>query len=539
MQTVAGILVLIAGLLAVRPSRGITRLMLRPDALANTTKLLVLGSFVLPILVGVLILRGELLGWYGTRFSHALLVVLLVVVQVGFVWRSISSLAASDERRSRAETRERNRSLTLEALAVGAPLSLVLEMICRSVEEENPGALCSILLLDDEGTHLLFGAAPSLPDSYNQAINGAKISATAGSCGTAAFTKRLIITEDILTDPNWDSYRNLAQSADVRSCWSQPILASDGRVLGTFAIYHRVPEHPTSEDIQSIRSVADLARVAIERKLTDEELDKHRANLEDLILQRTSELSVARDQAQTADKAKSAFLAVMSHELRTPLNSIIGFTSIILQGLAGPLNDEQTKQLQMVKRSADHLLAMIKDILDISKIEAGQLTIAKEPFELSASIASTVGSVRPLAQKKGLEISVHIQPDLQTIVSDHLRVEQVLINLLNNAIKFTDRGEVKLTVESEAVRDQQVSRPAVCFRVYDTGVGIKPENMNELFKPFRQVDACLGRQHEGSGLGLAISKRLAELLGGDISVESKFGIGSVFTFTLPLNGGEC
>jgi signal transduction histidine kinase len=536
-HTVAGFLALIAGLLAVRPDRGLARMLLMPDTLAITARLLIIGSFVVPILVGALILRGELLGWYDTRFSHALLVVLLVVVQVGLVWRSISLLAASDERRRRAETRERNRSLTLEALTVGAPLSLILEMICRSVEEENPGALCSILLLDEEGTHLLLGAGPSLPDSYNQAINGTKISATAGSCGTAAFTKRLIITEDILTDPNWDSYRDLAQSADLRSCWSQPILAADGSVLGTFAIYHRAPEHPTSEDLQSIRSVADLARLAIERKLTDEELDKHRAHLEDLVQQRTSELSVARDQAQAADRSKSAFLATMSHELRTPLNAIIGFTSIILQGLVGPLNDEQIKQLKMVKNSADHLLAMIQDLLDISKIEAGRMVIAKEPIDLSASIASAVGSVTPLAQKKGLKLSVYIQPNLNTLVSDHLRVQQILINLLNNAVKFTERGGVTLTVESAPVKDQEILSPAVCFQVQDTGIGIRPEEMNELFKPFRQVDASLDRRHEGTGLGLAISMRLANLLGGNISVESEFGKGSVFTFTLPLNRG--
>ena len=239
-------------------------------------------------------------------------------------------------------------------------------------------------------------------------------------------------------------------------------------------------------------------------------------------------LRVAMEQAQAADRLKSAFLANMSHELRTPLNSIIGFTGILLQGLAGPLNPEQAKQLGMVQGSARHLLALINDVLDISKIEAGELKVSCEPFDLQASIARVAAMVQPLAEKKGLSLSVKLAPGLGQAVSDQRRVEQVLLNLLNNAIKFTEQGEVSLSTEPNG--------DCVHLRVADTGMGIKPDDLATLFQPFRQLDTGLARNHEGTGLGLAICRRLAQLLGGEILAESDWGKGSSFTFTLPLKG---
>lgn len=244
-----------------------------------------------------------------------------------------------------------------------------------------------------------------------------------------------------------------------------------------------------------------------------------------------------RHRAETADRIKSAFLATMSHELRTPLNSIIGFTGIVLQGLAGPLNPEQTKQLGMVRSSARHLLELINDVLDISKIEAGQLEVRAEPFDLPTVLDRAIASMKPLAEKKGLALTANVPPELPEMVSDRRRVEQILLNLLNNAIKFTDQGGVTLTVE--IVADFQPSpeaprRPAVRLRVADTGIGIKPEDLALLFQPFRQLDTGLMRQHDGTGLGLAICRRLAGLLGGEISARSEWQHGSEFTVIIPL-----
>ena len=271
-----------------------------------------------------------------------------------------------------------------------------------------------------------------------------------------------------------------------------------------------------------------IIRDIAERKRVEVELDKYRERLEEMVRERTAELAVARDCAQAADRLKSAFLATMSHELRTPLNSIIGFTGIVLQGLAGPLNAEQTKQLEMVRGSARHLLALINDVLDISKIEAGQLDVRSEPFDMRASLLKVLGSVKPLAQKKGLALNVELAPEIGTLVSDPRRVEQVILNLLNNAIKFTEQGAVTLTAGSAPGPPSKLS-----ISVADTGIGIKREDLGQLFEPFRQIDSGLTRQHEGTGLGLAICRRLAEMLGGEIGVTSEWGKGSVFTVTLP------
>jgi len=224
----------------------------------------------------------------------------------------------------------------------------------------------------------------------------------------------------------------------------------------------------------------------------------------------------AKHAAESADRLKSAFLATMSHELRTPLNSIIGFTGIVLQGL----------QLGMVQGSARHLLALINDVLDISKIAAGELRVSCAVFDLRALLERVVTALRPMAEMKRLTLQAQIDPEIGDMTSDGRRVEQILLNLLNNAVKFTERGEVKLCAKSE----DGLLRVAVS----DTGVGIKSEDIAILFQPFRQIDTGLARNHEGTGLGLAISRRLAELLGGDIRVASEWGKGSVFTVTLPL-----
>ncbi len=262
-------------------------------------------------------------------------------------------------------------------------------------------------------------------------------------------------------------------------------------------------------------------RKRVEQRLRDSEERARRA---------ADELGVAKERAESADRLKSAFLATMSHELRTPLNSIIGFTGILLQGMAGPINPEQKKQLEMVRGSSRHLLALINDVLDISKIEAGQLEVRCEPFELSPVIERAVASVRPRAEQKGLVLESSVPAGLGQVASDPRRVEQVLLNLLSNAVKFTDRGRVTLEVAADA---EQVS-----LTVRDTGVGIQAQDLATLFQPFRQLESGLSRNHEGTGLGLAICRRLAGLLGGDVRAQSEWGAGSAFTFVLPRRRGS-
>jgi PAS domain S-box-containing protein len=273
-----------------------------------------------------------------------------------------------------------------------------------------------------------------------------------------------------------------------------------------------------------------------ERRRAEDALHQLNENLERQVRERTEELRVALMQAESADRAKSAFLATMSHELRTPLNSIIGFTGIILQGLAGPLNEEQAKQLGMVRASATHLHQLINEILDLSKIEAGQMEVEHRPVDAPAMVAHVVGVVAPMARKRGLALQVSVAPEVGELSGDRRRLEQILLNLLNNAIKFTDEGVVTLDVA--LVPDYKVggvgpAREVIRFRVIDTGIGIAAADLGTLFQPFRQVDSGLTRQHEGTGLGLAICRRLVTLMDGEIGVESVRGAGSVFTAVVP------
>jgi signal transduction histidine kinase len=268
---------------------------------------------------------------------------------------------------------------------------------------------------------------------------------------------------------------------------------------------------------------------------------KRRSAAENALKIANSKLAQATERAQHADNSKSAFLATMSHELRTPLNSIIGFSGVLLQELAGPLNVEQKKQLGMVRDSSRHLLALVNDVLDISKVEAGQLRIQHQTFSVRDSIDRSVALVTPLASKKDLSIEVQIDTDLGEIITDRRRVEQVLINLLTNATKFTEQGSV--TLRADTLDDYQppgtnASQSAIRIRVMDTGIGIDDSDLPDLFQPFRQIEDGLARQHEGTGLGLAISQRLLGLMGGRIDVASKKNEGSTFTVIIPRHGIE-
>lgn len=240
---------------------------------------------------------------------------------------------------------------------------------------------------------------------------------------------------------------------------------------------------------------------------------------------RADELIIALERAESADRLKSIFLATMSHELRTPLNSIIGFSGILMQETPGPLNEEQKKQIGMVQSSGRHLLSLINVILDLSRIESGELTANNETFNILNVIEDVIKMVEPSAKDRGLSLNMVKKPKNGEIISDKQRVHQVLLNLVDNAIKFTDKGSVSIDCYKE--------NDSLKLEVSDTGMGIKEEDLGGIFNPFTQIDNTLTRKFEGSGLGLSISQKLMELLHGTIEVKSKVGVGSTFTVTLP------
>jgi signal transduction histidine kinase len=238
------------------------------------------------------------------------------------------------------------------------------------------------------------------------------------------------------------------------------------------------------------------------------------------------DLADALEGLKEIDRLKSEFLATMSHELRTPLNSIIGFTGILHQGMAGPINPVQAKQLGIVYQSAKHLLSLINDLLDLSRIEAGRVVLDIRPFVFQTVVGEALEVLRPLAEPKGVQIRSEMPSSPIPMVGDSKRCYQVLLNLVNNSIKFTDKGEVviRVVVQGDRLR----------VEVRDTGIGIKKEQLGLLFEAFRQLDGSARRVYEGTGLGLHLCRKILSLMRGEIGVESQYGKGSCFWFTLPL-----
>lgn len=327
---------------------------------------------------------------------------------------------------------------------------------------------------------------------------------------------------DALLDPRFFDNSLVTEDPKIRFYAGAPLVVSDGHALGTLCVIDRIPRTLSEPQRQALQALGRHVVWLIEARQTL----AARERAERALLQMNEHLHRAMELAQQADRIKSGFLATMSHELRTPLNSIIGFTGILLQEMAGPLNEEQQRQLSKVRDSSRHLLSLINDVLDISKIEAGQLDVAREPFDLRKSIDKVIALVRPLADKKGLALQAQVAPDLGQALGEARRVEQVLINLLSNAIKFTDTGSVNVHAAPGAEGWVRVD-------VTDTGIGIAPEHLASLFEPFRQIDNGLSRVQVGTGLGLAIARKLAELMGGGIEVSSRVGHGSVFSLNLP------
>jgi signal transduction histidine kinase len=292
-----------------------------------------------------------------------------------------------------------------------------------------------------------------------------------------------------------------------RASVAVPILR-DGKSVGAISVGKAEAGPFTERQMQLLTTFADQAVIAIENvRLFDEIQEKSRLLAE-------------------ASQHKSQFLANMSHELRTPLNAILGYTELILDGIYGETPEKAQTVLKRVESNGKHLLGLINDVLDISKIEAGQLKLSLTDYSMKDVVYSVFSAVEPLAAKKKLDFKVDVSPDMPPGHGDGQKITQVLLNLAGNAIKFTDTGEV--VIKAATVNG------AFSVAIHDTGPGISAADQTRLFQQFQQADNSITKTKGGTGLGLAISKRIIEMHGGSISVDSSVGQGSTFTFTLPV-----
>jgi len=431
--------------------------------------------------------------------------------------------------RWRAQRQREAEQSVLEGISTGHPLDEVLTRIAQHVEALAPGALCSILLLDGDGIHLRSAAAPSLPPDYSRAIEGLLIGPQAGSCGTAAYRGEQVIVTDIATDPLWADYAALALPLGLRACWSTPVRAGSGKVLGTFALYYREPHTPAAAELQLIERWSRLTSIAIEHRQHEDELHQLNTGLERRVAERTAELERARQEAERLSRVKDTFLATMSHEIRTPMNALLGMLELI--GLYR-LEPEQAHRIEVAQSAGKSLLRIIDDILDFSRIEAGKLEIRPEPANLAELVELTASFFLPIASSKGLLLTARVDPRISPALRiDRLRLRQILNNFVSNAIKFTERGEVR--IEAELI-ERRPQADWIRLSVSDTGVGIAPEVQARLFQPFSQADAETTRRYGGSGLGLAICQRLAEMMDGQIELHSAPGQGTTLKLSLEL-----
>jgi signal transduction histidine kinase/CheY-like chemotaxis protein len=337
--------------------------------------------------------------------------------------------------------------------------------------------------------------------------------------------------------------QGIARALGAKAFLGAPLIHK-GRAVGVLLVDNGVSQRPLVEtDKELLYTVSNQIAVAIENARLYQEIEGYSRTLEQRVAQRTAELSRATTEAQearalaeAATRAKSEFLANMSHELRTPLNAIIGYSEM-LQEEALDLGDSGfAADLQKIYAAGKHLLSLINDILDLSKIEAGKMTLHWETFDVVALVREVVTTIQPLVEKNANTLQVHCDEAIGELYADQTKVRQSLFNLLSNACKFTEHGLITLTAQKEEVKrmkDEPAAPEALLFKVSDTGIGIAPEQMSQLFQAFVQADTSTTRKYGGTGLGLTITKHFAQMMGGDVTVESELGKGTTFTIRLP------
>ena len=355
-------------------------------------------------------------------------------------------------------------------------------------------------------------------------LAGIRIRQGQGLGGRVVASGEPLLVGDYIGEYADSPFLQITKQTSMKSFVAVP-LKSEDEVIGVLYVMSAIPYKFQDEDMQLLSGLATQATISIKNAKLYQQVRQHAEQLETRIAERTQQLRQLNQQLEQASRHKSEFLANMSHELRTPMNAIIGFTKLVMRRSKEQLPQKQYENLQKSLSSAEHLLSLINQILDLSKIEAGRLEVYPGSFHLEAVIEECIRTVEPMIKPDNVELSSKVAGDLPELYSDRDKLKQIVLNLLSNAIKFTERGQIRLEAKGE--------NEWITIDVADTGPGIPRDNFDFIFEEFRQVDGGATRQHGGTGLGLSISRHLAHLLGGDILVDSIVGQGSTFTIRLP------
>src|SRR6202041_2109512 len=377
------------------------------------------------------------------------------------------------------------------------------------VEAQFAGALCSVLLLDEDGRRARRGAAPSLPESYTKVIDGIPIGPKAGSCGTAMYRREPVVVTDILQDPLWETYRGVAEAYGLRACWSTPILAHSGKALGSFAMYYREPRSPIPAETRALRMATHLAGIAIERKLAREERERLRQAQADLAhINRVTTMG--------------ELTASMAHEVNQPIAAAVTDANTCMRWLTRDhpdLGEARAAAMRVVKDAT-----RASEIISRIRLLFNKGTPERELVDVNEIIGEMIVLLRSEAIRYNISVRTELAADLPQVMGDRVQLQQVLMNLMINAIdavKDVD-GALELAIKSQRVQAEQL-----LVSVSDTGVGLPPQQAAQIFNAF------VTTKPHGTGMGLRISRSIVESHGGRLWVAGVPGRGATFQFTLP------
>jgi len=386
-------------------------------------------------------------------------------------------------------------------------------LLLNGIREIHPEMLCSVLKLSGNALHAW--SSPHLPKDFNDAIEGGLIGPSAGSCGTAAYRKDVVIVSDIENDPLWQDYKHIALRNNLRACWSHPILDENQNVLGTFAIYYKTPRAPKASEEKTIERARIILNNIIENQLAEEQILKLNAELEERVVLRTQQL-------QEANKELEAFSYSVSHDLRAPIRSINGYANMLIEDFAKELGNNGMRPLNNIVSNAKRMNQLIDDLLNFSRF--GKVEINRQQVDMNQMVKDILEELLSITPNPTIEW--HIQ-DLKTADADPNLIRQVWINLLSNAVKYSGiRPQPVISVTREDTPDSTI------FTVKDNGAGFDMKYYNKLFGVFQRLHGF--DQFPGTGVGLAIVHRIITRHGGTIWAESQLNEGATFHFSLPL-----